>query len=125
MLSLFRYGLGGRLGNGRQYMSWISLDDAVGAVRFLLENDAPSGPVNVVSPNPATNREFTAALGRALHRPTFLPVPALALRIALGEMAEEMLLSSARVLPRKLVQVGYPFRDRELVPSLGRILGDK
>ncbi len=118
MLPLFRYGLGGRLGNGRQYMSWISLDDAIGAIRFLVENDSLSGPVNIVSPHPATNREFTKTLGRALRRPTFLPVPAFALRIALGEMADEMPLSSARGVPRKLIQTGFVFRDADLESSL-------
>jgi len=123
MLPLFRFGLGGRLGSGRQFMSWITLEDAVGAIRFLLENDSLCGPVNLVSPHPATNREFTAALGRALRRPTFLPAPAFALRIALGEMADEMLLASARVLPRGLLASGYSFSHPALEPALRRILG--
>jgi uncharacterized protein len=122
LVPLFRLGLGGRLGNGRQYLSWIALDDVVEAILFLLANDALRGPVNLVAPQPVTNREFTQALGRALHRPTILPTPAFLLRLALGEMADEMLLSSARVLPRKLQQAGYPFRDPDLEPALRRML---
>jgi hypothetical protein len=122
LIGLFRLGLGGRLGNGRQYLSWITLGDVVEAILFLLESDSLRGPVNLVAPQPVTNREFTRALGRALHRPTLLPTPAFALRLALGEMADEMLLSSARVLPRKLVRAGYPFRDPNLESALRRVL---
>ncbi len=103
-------------------MSWITLHDAVGAIRFLLENASLCGPVNVVSPNPITNREFTQTLGRVLHRPTLFPAPSFALRLALGEMADEMLLSGARVLPRKLLRTGYEFRDPKLESALRRVL---
>jgi hypothetical protein len=122
LIPLFRLGLGGRLGSGRQYMSWITLDDAVGAIRFLLENESLCGPVNVVSPHPITNREFTRTLGRVLHRPTLFPAPSFALRIALGEMADEMLLSGARVLSKKLSDAGYKFRDPELEGAFRRVL---
>jgi uncharacterized protein (TIGR01777 family) len=123
MLPPFRAGLGGRLGNGRQYMSWITLDDAVGAIRHLLDHEEMSGAVNVVAPGPVTNREFTACLGRALSRPALLPVPAVVLRGLLGEMAESLLLASARVLPRELMRSGYRFRDDDLDGALGRLLG--
>jgi hypothetical protein len=103
LLPLFRFGLGGRLGSGRQFMSWIALDDAVRAVEFVLENDSLRGPINVTSPQPVTNREFTEALASVLRRPALLPAPAMLLRAALGEMADEMLLSSARVFPRRLL----------------------
>ena len=109
LLRLFRFGLGGRLGSGRQYFSWIMLGDAVRAICFAIENDLLQGPVNLVAPNPVTNRELTAALGRALRRPTLLPVPAWALRLALGEMADAMLLASTRVVPRQLQKHGYQF----------------
>jgi len=99
-------------------MSWITLDDALGALRFVVADDSLSGPVNLVAPNPVTNREFTKTLGRVLHRPTLLPAPALALRIALGEMAGEMLLASARVLPRRLLASGYRPTARALEPAL-------
>ncbi len=118
MLPIFRLGLGGRLGSGRQFMSWITLDDALGALRFVVADDSLSGPVNLVAPNPVTNREFTKTLGRVLHRPTLLPAPALALRIALGEMAGEMLLASARVLPRRLLASGFRPTARALEPAL-------
>ncbi|MHC4176803.1 MAG: TIGR01777 family oxidoreductase [Planctomycetota bacterium] len=122
MLPLFRLGLGGRLGNGRQYVSWITLDDVVGAVGHVLATGALRGPVNLVAPQPVTNRQLTAALGRVLKRPTFLPAPAVALRIMLGEMAEGLLLASARVVPKRLQDAGYQFRDPELEGALRRIL---
>jgi uncharacterized protein (TIGR01777 family) len=122
LLPPFRFGLGGRLGSGRQFMSWVSLEDVVGAIRFLLENESLRGPVNVTSPQPVTNRQFTETLGRVLHRPTVLPAPAFLLRVALGEMADEMLLSSARVLPRRLLDAGYRFSQTDLEATLMRML---
>jgi len=122
LIPIFRLGLGGRLGSGRQYLSWITLGDVVEAILFLLANDSLRGPVNLVAPQPVTNRKFTEALGRALHRPTILPTPAFLLRLALGEMADEMLLASARVLPRKLLQAGCPFRDPDFDGALRRLL---
>jgi uncharacterized protein (TIGR01777 family) len=109
MLPLFRLGLGGRLGDGRQWMSWIGLTDAMGAMLFALENEAIAGPVNLTASEPVTNAEFTRALGRAVHRPALLPAPAFALRLAVGEMADEALLASARVMPKKLTEAGFVF----------------
>jgi uncharacterized protein (TIGR01777 family) len=109
MLPLFRLGLGGPLGSGRQWMSWISLADAVAAMAFALNTPKLTGPVNLTAPQPATNREFTRALSRALHRPAILPAPAFALRLALGQMADEALLASARVYPSKLLDAGFQF----------------
>jgi len=122
LVGLFRLGFGGRLGSGRQYLSWITLGDVVEAILFLVENDLLRGPVNLVAPQPVTNRQFTKTLGRVLHRPTILPAPAFALRLALGTMADEMLLSSARVRPRKLLQSRYPFCDPDLESVLRRVL---
>jgi uncharacterized protein len=122
MLPLFRLGLGGRLGNGGQYWSWISLDDAVGGLGHVLQHASLSGAVNLVGPAPVTNREFTAALARALGRPAILPVPACALRLALGQMAKETLLLSTRVLPQRLEESGYKFRHSTLAPALGCLL---
>ena len=122
MLRPFRLGLGGRLGSGRQYVSWITLDDVVRAAEHLIVTDSLAGPVNAVSPCPATNRELTRALGSVLHRPVLLPAPAIALRVLLGEMADELLLSSVRVLPHRLVESGFRHEDPELEPALRRIL---
>ncbi len=119
----FRLGLGGRLGSGRQYTSWVALDDVLGAIRHALSADALRGPVNAVAPQPVTNREFTKTLGRVLRRPTCLPVPATILRWLLGEMADGLLLSSARVEPCRLLAVGYVFNYPELEGALRRVLG--
>ena len=123
MLPMFRLGLGGRLGSGRQYLSWITLHDAVEAIRSLLAGLTLQGAVNLVTPTPVTNRQFTAALGRVLRRPALVPAPAAMLRLLLGEMAGELLLSSARVLPRRLVDAGFTFRDSELDAALHRLFG--
>jgi uncharacterized protein len=109
MLPVFRLGLGGRLGSGLQWMSWVSLEDAVAAILFALKTESLSGPVNVVSPNPVTNAEFTRVLARLVHRPAVLRVPAFALRLALGQMADEALLASARVVPAQLLTAGFEF----------------
>jgi hypothetical protein len=122
MLTPFRLCAGGRIGSGRQWWSWISLDDLVGVMQHALATESLSGAVNAVSPQPATNLEFTKALGRALGRPTVFPMPAFAARLALGEMADELLLSSARVLPRKLVETGYQFRHTDLEAALRELL---
>jgi uncharacterized protein len=114
MLLPFRTGVGGRIGNGQQYWSWISLDDVVGAYLKALSNDSISGPLNATSPNPVTNAEFTRVLGEVLHRPTILPLPGFAARIVLGEMADELLLASARVQPRVLETNGYTFAYPDL-----------
>lgn len=118
LLPVFRWGLGGRIGRGNQYWSWIALEDVLGAVRFILKNEDVKGPVNAVSPEPATNREFTKTLGRVLHRPTPFPVPAFAARWAMGRMADEMLLASARVQPVRLLEAGYSFRYPQLEQAL-------
>ena len=109
LVPLFRLGLGGRLGSGRQWMSWISLTDAVAAVLFTLNDSTLSGPINLTAPHPVTNSEFTRALANAVHRPAILPAPAFALRLAMGEMADEALLASARVLPSRLTSAQFPF----------------
>ena len=123
MLLPFRMGVGGRLGSGRQWMSWIHIDDIVGSVRHILGNAATRGPVNLVAPNPVTNAEFTRTLGRTLSRPAVLPVPAFALRLAFGEMADETLLASQRVEPGKLIANEYEFRFRNLEPALRDLFG--
>jgi uncharacterized protein (TIGR01777 family) len=122
MLPIFRAGLAGRLGSGRQWMSWISLDDAVGAILHLLLGDA-SGPVNLVAPTPVTNAEFTRTLAGLLRRPALLPVPAPALRIAVGRMADEALLASTRVQPGQLLEQGYAFQHPTLRQALQHVLG--
>jgi uncharacterized protein (TIGR01777 family) len=122
MLLPFRLGLGGVVGSGRQYMSWISLVDAVGALRHIIEHDELDGAIHVVSPNPVTNREFTRTLGQVLHRPTILPLPAFAARLVMGEMADGLLLASTRVLPTRLTQSGFHFQHPELASALQAIL---
>lgn len=122
MLTPFKLGVGGRLGSGRQYMSWISLEDVVGVIDFLLGTETLSGPVNTVAPQPVTNREFTEALGEALSRPTLLPVPEFAMRLAFGEMADVALLASQRVEPARLKAAGYVFKHAELRAALRAIL---
>jgi hypothetical protein len=122
MLPAFRLGLGGRFGDGRQYASWITLDDLVEAICHLLHADSVEGPVNLVGPNPVTNRVFVRTLGSVLRRPALLPVPAFALRLALGQMAEELLLAGARVLPGRLTGSGYTFGDPQLPEALRGIL---
>ena len=122
MLLPFRLGLGGPLGHGRQIMSWISLDDTVGAIRHALITGALRGAANVTAPRPVTNREFSSALGRALSRPAIAPVPAVALRLLFGQLADEALLSSARVVPAKLQQTGYAFRHPDLDAALRHVL---
>lgn len=123
MLRPFKAGVGGMLGTGRQYMSWITLDDAVGAIHHAILTDSLQGPLNAVAPSPVTNREFTNALGRVLGRPTLLPAPAFALRLAFGEMADALMLSSARVSSGRLESSGYKFRRRELEDALHSLLG--
>jgi uncharacterized protein len=122
MLTPFKFGLGGRLGTGEQYMSWIALDDVVGIIDHLLEKGALRGAVNVVAPNPLTNREFTEALGEVLSRPTLLSTPEFVLRLAFGEMAEVALLASQRVEPARLKESGYVFKYPDLKAALHQIL---
>jgi uncharacterized protein len=114
----FRFGAGGPVGSGRQWMSWIALDDVTGIVSYALAKAEMIGPYNVVAPQPARNADFARALGRVLHRPAFLPAPAFALRLALGEMADALLLSSQRVLPQKIAQTTYRFAHPQLEGAL-------
>jgi uncharacterized protein len=120
---LFRLGLGGRFGSGRQWLSWISLDDIAGAYLHALTRGDLDGPVNAVAPNPVTNAEFTATLARVLRRPAVLHVPAFAPRLVLGQFADEMLLVSQRARPGRLQETGYRFRFPELEPALRETLG--
>lgn len=122
MLTPFRMGIGGRIGAGTQWMSWIALDDVVKALRFVMEDDSVSGPVNFVAPNPVTNSEFTKTLGRVLSRPTLFPVPAFGVRLAFGEMADALLLSSQKVEPGILFQRKFQFSWATLEPALKHIL---
>jgi uncharacterized protein (TIGR01777 family) len=122
MLLPFKLGVGGRLGDGEQWMSWIDVDDVVGAIHHILKNDLLHGPVNMVAPKPVTNAEFTKTLARALSRPAILPVPAFAAKLVFGQMGEEVLLWSQRVEPTRLIMSGYPFRFRELRASLENVL---
>ncbi len=122
MLTPFKMGMGGKIGSGKQYMSWVAIDDITGAICHALFTDSLRGPVNVASPNPVTNREFTKTLGRVLKRPTLLPMPAFAARLAFGEMANELLLASTRVEPKKLLDTGYHFQYPELEDALRHIL---
>lgn len=126
MLPIFQLGLGGPLGNGRQWMSWVSARDVARALAFVAatETGPPVEAVNVVAPNPVTNAEFTRELGRALHRPAFLPAPAFALRLAFGEMADAALLASTRVLPRRLEEMGFQFEDATLGQALSSARGN-
>lgn len=118
MLTPFRMGIGGRIGDGKQWMSWIALDDVVDGLKFLIEDESVQGPVNFVAPNPVRNAEFTKTLGRVLGRPTFFPVPAFGVRFAFGEMADALLLSSQRVEPSVLEDRGFLFRWPTLEPTL-------
>jgi uncharacterized protein (TIGR01777 family) len=123
MLLPFKMGVGGVVGSGDQYWSWIALDDTIGAIHCVLANDQISGALNAVAPNPVTNREFTKTLGRVLGRPTIFPMPAAAARLALGEMADEMLLGSTRVEPARLLAAGYNFKFPTLEGALRHLLG--
>lgn len=122
-LPIFKRGLGGRLGDGEQWLSWIHIDDEVGAIRHALDNPDVVGPLNATAPNPVTNAEFTKALGRAVHRPTVLSAPAFALKTVFGQaMAAEMLLAGQRVLPAKLEATGYSFRHPQVADALEDLL---
>jgi hypothetical protein len=118
MLPPFVLGVGGKVGRGNQYWSWVSLPDVAGAIVHALQTDQLTGPVNAVSPQPVTNAEFTRVLGEVLHRPTVLPLPAFAARLALGQMADDLLLASVRVMPRRLLESGYRFQYGDLLTCL-------
>lgn len=122
MVPIFKLGGGGPLGSGRQWWSWIAMEDVLGVARFAIENERVEGPVNAVAPAPVRCREFVSILGSVLHRPSFLPAPAFALRLALGPMADALLLASTRVRPRALERLGYGFRAPGLADTLRRAL---
>ena len=125
MLLPFRFGVGGKIGSGRQYWSWISLPDLVHAIQFALGTESLSGPVNAVAPNAVTNAEFTRTLGRVLRRPTLFPLPAFVARLVLGEMANDLLLSSIRVTPNRLQRADFEFQHPDLESALRSVLNRK
>ena len=118
MLTPFKLGVGGRIGNGRQFWSWVALEDVVGSIQHVIDHQNICGPVNSVSPQPMTNNDFTKTLGAVVGRPTVFPMPAFAARLVLGQMANDLLLSSARVVPRQLEASGYRFRQPDLAHTL-------
>ena len=122
MLTPFRMGVGGRIGDGKQWMSWIALGDVIQGLKLVIEHNSITGPVNFVAPNPVTNSEFTKSLGEAVSRPTLFPMPSFAARLAFGEMADALLLSSAKVEPKCLQESGYRFEFENLQPALAAIL---
>lgn len=124
MLPPFKMGVAGKLGRGKQYWSWITLQDTLAAIEFILNNSRVNGAVNMVGPNPVTNAEFTKTLGAVLHRPTIFTAPAFALRLMVGEMADEALLTSFRIVPRKLQDAGFTFQHPDLKPALEFLFND-
>jgi uncharacterized protein (TIGR01777 family) len=122
MLPPFRMGVGGKVGSGKQWMSWIALDDVVGGIKFALANDSLKGPVNFVAPAPVPNAEFTKTLGKVLSRPTLFPIPAFGVRLMFGEMGDALLLSSQRVEPARLISEGYQFQYSPLEVALPNVL---
>jgi len=122
MLTPFRMGIGGRIGDGKQWMSWVALDDVINGLKFVIPNQTIDGPVNYVAPNPVTNAEFTKTLGRVLSRPTLFPIPEFGARLAFGEMADALLLSSQRVVPTVLNENGFQFTRPTLEDALRSIL---
>lgn len=122
MLLPFKMGVGGVVGSGEQWMSWISLDDMIGVIEFAIENENLRGAVNVTSPNPAKNAEFTRTLGEVLYRPTILPLPGFAVNLVFGEMGDALLLASSRVLPKRLLAAGYEFKYPDLKKAIEHVL---
>jgi len=123
LLTPFKMGMGGRVGPGTQYISWVAIDDVVNAIKLALKDESIRGPLNIVSPNPVTNEVFTKTLGHVLSRPTALAMPAFAVRLAFGEMADEMLLASQRVIPKRLNDAGFEFEFPELEGAFRKYLG--
>ena len=123
MLPAFKLCVGGVLGSGKQFMSWVALEDLVSIISFCIQAPSIAGPINACSPNPVTNREFTNTLASMLGRPAVLPVPAFALRLLFGQMADETLLAGQRVVPKKLVDAGFQFKFSSLGSALGAALG--
>jgi uncharacterized protein (TIGR01777 family) len=122
MVRPFRFGLGGRLGNGRQWLSWITMDDVVGIAKFVISDPRRTGPINLAAPAPVQNAEFARIVGKILRRPAVVPAPSFALRLALGEMADSLLLASQRAYPEKLLRAGYSFQFGELESALRAVL---
>jgi NAD dependent epimerase/dehydratase family enzyme len=122
MLTPFKFALGGVIGSGNQYMSWVGIDEVTHVIDFILNNKSISGPVNVVSQNPVTNHEFTKTLGKALSRPTPFPMPAFVARLLFGEMGDALLLTSIRVSPDKLANAGYKFINNNLLETFNSVL---
>jgi len=123
LLTPFKMGMGGKVGSGKQYISWVALDDAVNAIKLAIDDASIHGPINIVSPNPVTNEEFTKTLGHVLNRPTALAMPAFAARLAFGEMADEMLLASQRVMPKRLSKAGFQFQYPTLESAMRKYIG--
>lgn len=122
LLTPFKMGMGGKVGSGRQYISWIAIEDAIQAIKLAIEDASIQGALNIVAPNPVTNEEFTKTLGHVLNRPTALAMPAFAARLAFGEMADEVLMASQKVIPKKLIAAGFVFKYPELEPTLKHLL---
>jgi len=123
LLPAFSMGMGGKIGTGKQFMSWIGIDDVIGSIYHIMHDDRITGPVNLVSPNSATNYEITAILSQILKRPAFMHIPEKAIKLFFGEMGREVLLSSTRVYPKKLIETGYQFRYPDLYSALSHVLG--
>ncbi|HBB96833.1 MAG TPA: TIGR01777 family protein [Blastocatellia bacterium] len=123
LLTPFKMGMGGKVGSGKQYISWVALEDAVNAIKLAIDDESIRGPINIVSPNPVTNEEFTKTLGHVLNRPTALAMPAFAARLAFGEMADEMLLASQKVMPKRLIQAGFQFQYPTLESAMRKYVG--
>lgn len=123
LLTPFKMGMGGKVGSGKQYISWVALDDAVNAIKLAIDDESIHGPINIVSPNPVRNEEFTKTLGHVLNRPTALAMPAFAARLAFGEMADEMLLASQKVLPKRLTAAGFQFQYPTLESAMRKYVG--
>ena len=123
MMRPVQFGVGGRLGSGQQFMSWIGIDDVIGALYHAVQSEKLSGPVNTTAPHPARNADFVATLARVLDRPAILPVPAAAIRLLVGQMAGELVLTGSRVIPSRLLESGYTFRHPELEGALRFVLG--
>jgi len=122
MLMPFRLGVGGVMGSGKQYWSWVSVEDLVSIIEFAISNESLGGPVNAVSPHPSTNREFTKAMGRTLSRPTIFPMPGFVARMVIGEMADALLLASTRAMPQRLLDAGFEFEHSDLDATLTHAL---
>ena len=122
MLTPFKFGVGGTIGSGKQYMSWIALDDLIKIIHFALENEELNGAINATAPNPVTNEEFTKTLGKVLNRPTFIPIPAFGIKLLFGEMGETILLQGCRVIPKRLQDAGFEFEFTDLETAFKHVI---